>query len=189
MRIGFLPCNSASSDCGGDRGFVRRDAGDRVESPVSGDESRTGICIASAAALSAQALAFDIVGRHAIMSDPDWLGGDYYDTAARRIMDWPSPARSAHSLPIPEMMATNSGGRSARGSEVEEGPAAAETPSGPTSRWRATWITRGRSSSTVLTPIPIFTSPRRWTSTISSTIRHAGEGVRVDQGRSCSWWL
>jgi len=38
------------------------------------------ICIASAASLSAQALAFDIVGREVITSDPDWAGGDYYDT-------------------------------------------------------------------------------------------------------------
>ncbi len=38
------------------------------------------ICIASATALAAQALAFDIVGRNAITSDPDWQGGDYYGT-------------------------------------------------------------------------------------------------------------
>jgi len=38
------------------------------------------ICIASAANLSAQALAFDIIGRRAIMSDPNWEGGDYYGT-------------------------------------------------------------------------------------------------------------
>ncbi len=37
------------------------------------------ICIASAPRLSAQALAFDVVGRDAIMSDPDWRGGDYYE--------------------------------------------------------------------------------------------------------------
>ncbi len=37
------------------------------------------ICIASAASLSAQALAFDVVGRHAILMDPCWAGGDYYD--------------------------------------------------------------------------------------------------------------
>ena len=36
------------------------------------------VCIASAMSLSAQALSFDIVGRHAIMSDPAWEGGDYY---------------------------------------------------------------------------------------------------------------
>jgi len=38
------------------------------------------ICVASAASLSAQALAFDIIGRGAITSDTDWQGGDYYGT-------------------------------------------------------------------------------------------------------------
>ncbi len=38
------------------------------------------ICIASATSLSAQALAFDVVGRHAILRDPCWAGGDYYAT-------------------------------------------------------------------------------------------------------------
>lgn len=37
------------------------------------------ICIASGVRLSTQALAFDIVGRQAILSDPDWMGGDYYE--------------------------------------------------------------------------------------------------------------
>ncbi|MFP3896004.1 MAG: homoserine O-acetyltransferase [Anaerolineales bacterium] len=35
--------------------------------------------IATAARLSAQAIAFDEVGRQAIMADPSWHGGDYYD--------------------------------------------------------------------------------------------------------------
>jgi homoserine O-acetyltransferase len=38
------------------------------------------ICIASATSLSAQALAFDVVARRAITSDPDWQNGDYYGT-------------------------------------------------------------------------------------------------------------
>ncbi len=38
------------------------------------------IVIASCAGLTAQALAFDIVGRKAITFDPDWQGGDYYGT-------------------------------------------------------------------------------------------------------------
>lgn len=38
------------------------------------------ICIASAAALSAQSLAFDIIGRKAVTSDPHWNGGDFYGT-------------------------------------------------------------------------------------------------------------
>jgi len=37
------------------------------------------VCIAAASSLSAQALAFDIVGRNAIMADPNWKGGDYYE--------------------------------------------------------------------------------------------------------------
>ena len=37
------------------------------------------ICIASGMNLSAQALAFDIVGRNAIMEDPAWANGDYYE--------------------------------------------------------------------------------------------------------------
>jgi homoserine O-acetyltransferase len=39
-----------------------------------------GIVIASAASLNSQALAFDIVGRHAIVGDPNWNTGDYYDS-------------------------------------------------------------------------------------------------------------
>jgi len=39
------------------------------------------VMIASGAALNAQALAFDIVGRYAITLDPHWHGGDYYDKA------------------------------------------------------------------------------------------------------------
>ena len=38
------------------------------------------ICIASAASLSTQALAFDVVGRDVITSDPHWAGGNYYNT-------------------------------------------------------------------------------------------------------------
>ena len=43
------------------------------------DELDRCICIASAASLSTQALAFDAVARDAIESDPRWHGGDYYD--------------------------------------------------------------------------------------------------------------
>lgn len=39
------------------------------------------ISIASGAYLTTQALAFDIVGRDAILNDPNWKNGDYYDSA------------------------------------------------------------------------------------------------------------
>lgn len=41
------------------------------------------ICVASGASLSAQALAFDLVARDAILSDPNWAGGDYYEQEAK----------------------------------------------------------------------------------------------------------
>ena len=36
--------------------------------------------IASAPSINSQALAFDILGRQAIVQDPDWQGGDYYSS-------------------------------------------------------------------------------------------------------------
>ena len=42
------------------------------------DRVRLSIPIAASCRPSAQAIAFNAVGRHAIMSDPDWRGGDYY---------------------------------------------------------------------------------------------------------------
>lgn len=44
------------------------------------DMVERAICVASAASLSTQALAFDIVGREVITSDPAWSGGDFYGT-------------------------------------------------------------------------------------------------------------
>lgn len=41
------------------------------------------ICIATAASLSAQALAFDSVARTMIVKDPHWRGGNYYDEGPR----------------------------------------------------------------------------------------------------------
>jgi homoserine O-acetyltransferase len=42
------------------------------------DRVRLAIPIATTSKLSAQAIAFNEVGRQAIQSDPDWKGGDYY---------------------------------------------------------------------------------------------------------------
>ena len=39
---------------------------------------QSAICIASCSRLSAQALAFNAVGRNAITSDPGWMNGSYY---------------------------------------------------------------------------------------------------------------
>jgi len=45
------------------------------------DRVRSAICIAATSRLSAQAIAFNEVGRQAIMSDPNWNGGNYYGKA------------------------------------------------------------------------------------------------------------
>lgn len=42
----------------------------------------SAIPVATSARLGAQAIAFDEVGRQAIMADPNWGGGDYYDGPA-----------------------------------------------------------------------------------------------------------
>ena len=68
------------------------------------------ICIASATRLSAQALAFDIVGRDAIMSDPDWQGGDYYDTGRSPGRGLAQARKIGHITYLsPEMMETKFG--------------------------------------------------------------------------------
>ena len=44
------------------------------------DMTRSAICLASAAKLSAQGIAFNAVGRRAITTDPQFQNGDYYGT-------------------------------------------------------------------------------------------------------------
>jgi homoserine O-acetyltransferase len=43
------------------------------------DKIRAAVCIASTTRLNAQAIAFDAVGRHAILADPNFCGGQYTD--------------------------------------------------------------------------------------------------------------
>jgi homoserine O-acetyltransferase len=45
------------------------------------NQVKTAIVIASTGRLSAQGIAFNAVGRNAIMSDPNWQGGNYYGSA------------------------------------------------------------------------------------------------------------
>jgi len=48
------------------------------------DRVRLALPVATTGRLSAQAIAFDEVGRQAIMADPDWKGGDYAGTEGPR---------------------------------------------------------------------------------------------------------
>lgn len=76
------------------------------------DVPQNCICVASAASLSAQALAFDVVGREVITSDPSWAGGNYYGTG-RIPRDGLAAARMIGHITYlsPEIMATKFGRR------------------------------------------------------------------------------
>jgi homoserine O-acetyltransferase len=68
---------------------------------------RRAIVLASCARLTAQALAFNEVGRQAIMGDPRWREGRYAPHDPRRITRWRAtyairpPASCAASTPTP----------------------------------------------------------------------------------------
>ena len=76
------------------------------------DMVERAICVASAASLSTQALAFDIVGREVITSDPAWAGGDFYGTG-QHPKDGLAAARMIGHITYlsPEMMETKFGRR------------------------------------------------------------------------------
>ena len=59
------------------------------------DAVAAAIPIAATARHSAQQIAFNEVGRQAIMADPDWYDGDYYDRSLPPA-DFPSRAWSGH---------------------------------------------------------------------------------------------
>jgi len=85
------------------------------------DEVKNAIIIASAASLTTQALAFDIVGRHAITSDPNWNSGDYYNS------DMPlaglSGARKiAHITYLSQQLLSSKFGRTKRTEWIEAEP-------------------------------------------------------------------
>ena len=64
------------------------------------DRVELAIPIATTARLSAQAIAFDEVGRQAIMADPDWMGGDYYGKAVPHRGLSLARMIGAHHLPV-----------------------------------------------------------------------------------------
>jgi len=60
------------------------------------DEIDRAMIVASAASLNSQALAFDIIGRHAITEDPNWNMGDYYDAEQHPHRGLSSARKIAH---------------------------------------------------------------------------------------------
>jgi len=61
----------------------------------SGEIDRV-MLVATAASLNSQALAFDIVGRHAIVADPNWRRGDYYENEGQPLNGLSSARKLAH---------------------------------------------------------------------------------------------
>jgi homoserine O-acetyltransferase len=72
------------------------------------------IVVASAASLNSQALAFDIVGRHAIISDPNWNEGDYYDRENLPHKGLSSARKLAHITYLSQQLMNDKFGREKR---------------------------------------------------------------------------
>jgi homoserine O-acetyltransferase len=130
---------------------------------------RRVLAMATTSRESAQAIAFNEVGRQAIMQDPAWNRGDY-----------PKDGGPRTGLAIARMMAhityvsDASMDRKVRpAARKPSAKAGAPTPSTCSSRSRATCATRARASSTGSTPTPTSTSRARSTSSTSPRLRLA----------------
>jgi len=72
------------------------------------------LVIASAASLNSQALAFDIIGRRAIVEDPDWQGGDYYNTGRAPVHGLAQARKLGHITYLSQAMMDDKFGREKR---------------------------------------------------------------------------
>ena len=81
------------------------------------------VVIASAPALSTQALAFDIIGRRAITCDPSWKNGDYYATKAIPDSGLAQARRLAHITYLSTELMTDKFGRERRPEWLNAGEA------------------------------------------------------------------
>ncbi len=78
------------------------------------DSVENAIVIASAPALSTQALAFDIIARRAITRDPSWQHGDYYNSEAAPHTGLEQARRIAHVTYLSEELMHDKFGRERR---------------------------------------------------------------------------
>jgi homoserine O-acetyltransferase len=124
------------------------------------DSVRRVIALATTGRQSAQAIAFNEVGRCAIMQDPGWHGGDYEQGKGPNV-----------GLSVARMMAhitylSDTGLEEKFGRSRASGP---ETrPSARSSRSSSTCTIRARASSTASTRTHTCTSPRRSTASTST---------------------
>ena len=77
------------------------------------------VCIATGASLSTQALAFDVIGRAAIVNDPDWRGGDYYADGRAPVAGLAQARQLAHITYLSETLMKEKFGRRVR-PDIEE---------------------------------------------------------------------
>lgn len=78
------------------------------------DTVANALVIASAPALSTQALAFDIIGRRAITRDPSWQHGDYYSNEQHPDAGLAQARRIAHITYLSDELMTDKFGRERR---------------------------------------------------------------------------
>ncbi len=125
-----------------------------------------------------QAIAFNEVGRQAIMADPDWRGGDYYGHTPPRQRPGGGAHDRSHHLPVRRGHAARSSGAACRTC------ATTRSPSRPTSRSRATCTTRAWRSPTASTPTATSTSRGRSTTSTSPAARPSlADALRHAQAR------
>jgi homoserine O-acetyltransferase len=72
------------------------------------------LVIASAPSLNTQALAFDIIGRQAIVQDPEWRSGDYYSTGQVPAQGLASARKLAHVTYLSQQLMSDKFGREKR---------------------------------------------------------------------------
>ncbi|MBL7115601.1 MAG: homoserine O-acetyltransferase [Kiritimatiellae bacterium] len=76
------------------------------------------ISVASATSLSAQALSFDVISRNAILSDPDWQDGDYYETGRMPSTGLAQARQIGHITYLSSEIMTNKFGREKRSNDT-----------------------------------------------------------------------
>jgi homoserine O-acetyltransferase len=83
------------------------------------DRVRAAVIIASAARHSAQNIAFHEVGRQAIMADPNWRGGDYYEMDDPPVAGLAVARMAAHITYLSETGLTEKFGRRLQGRDAK----------------------------------------------------------------------
>ena len=118
------------------------------------EQIRGAVCLASAARLTAQGIAFNCVGRRAIVTDPNFHSGDYYDKPAGPNHGLALARMVAHITYLSEASIEKKFGRRSAACRAVSPTSCCTTPN---FRSRATCTIRDRGSSNASTPTAICT--------------------------------